>query len=216
MLSEQVAPFFGNKKDENPENFMRSFYRHMETANDDTKKQQFPNFLEADSVADKWFDGLTQAEKKDWTAIETVFRKRWPRKKTAKKTTEEYEKKILDFRLKMEDLGKKETASGREVHAHITWVDDMEDIVRGAKLETTTNYISHIRKELPKLLREKVGIDCPRAGPEVFGPRAGPGPALKGQGRGRWSMRLRTLQSYPILSYHILSFILSYLSYLLK
>jgi hypothetical protein len=157
MSSEQVAPFYGNKKDENPENFMRSFYRRMGTADDATKKQQFPNFLEADSVADEWFDGLTQAEKTDWTAIETAFCKRWPRKKTAKKTTEEYEKEILDFRLKMEDLGKKETASGRAVHAHIAWADDMEDIVRGAKLEATTNYISHVRKELPKLLREKVG-----------------------------------------------------------
>ena len=59
--------------------------------------------------------------------------------------------------MKMENLGKKETVGGKEVHAHIAWADDMEDIVRGAQLETTTNYISHVRKELPKLLREKVG-----------------------------------------------------------
>lgn len=33
----------------------------------------------------------------------------------------------------------------------------MLTIVRGAKLETTT-YISHIKKDLPKLLREKVTV----------------------------------------------------------
>ena len=34
----------------------------------------------------------------------------------------------------------------------------MATIVKGAKLETTTTYISHVRKELPKLLREKLGM----------------------------------------------------------
>jgi hypothetical protein len=158
MSSEHVAPFFGNKKDENPENFLRSFYRRMGAAStDDAKKQQFPNFLEADSVADEWFAGLIDGDKKDWKSIEAAFRKRWPRKKMAKKTTEEFEKEILDFHLRMENLGKKETVGGKEVHAHIAWADDMEDIVRGAQLETTTNYISLVRKELPMLLREKVG-----------------------------------------------------------
>ena len=65
MSSEQVNPFFGNKKDENPENFLRSFYRRMgSTSTDDAKKQQFPNFLEADSVADEWFADLAEDEKK--------------------------------------------------------------------------------------------------------------------------------------------------------
>ena len=63
----------------------------MGTANDDTKKQQFKYFLQADSAADEWFDELQPADKKDWTAIEDAFNKRWPRKKATKKTTEEYE-----------------------------------------------------------------------------------------------------------------------------
>ena len=33
-------------------------------------------------------------------------------------------------------------------------------------------------------------IDCPRAGPVDLGPRAGPGPDLKGQGKGRLSLAL--------------------------
>jgi hypothetical protein len=157
MSSEPVHPFYGDKKDENPASFMRSFHRRMGTATDDVKKQQFPNFLEPDSVADEWFEELTPVDTKDWNAIEAAFHKRWPRKKAVKKTTEEYEQEITNLRIKMEDVGKKETVAGREVYSHIAWADDMAAIVRGAKLETTTTFIGHVRKELPKLLREKVG-----------------------------------------------------------
>jgi hypothetical protein len=129
----------------------------MGTVSDDVKKQQFPNFLEPDSVADEWFDELDQADKKDWNAIEASFHKRWPKKKAVKKTVEEYEQEITGLRLKMENVGKKETVAGKEIYSHIAWADDMAVIVRGAKLETTTTFIGHVRKELPKLIREKVG-----------------------------------------------------------
>ena len=156
MATEHVNPFHGDKEDENPEDFLCSFYRRMGTASGDTKKQQFLYFLQADSVADEWFDELSEAERKDWNTIETAFAKRWPRKKAAKKSKEEYEEEITGTRLQVEDLGKKEKIAGKETYSHIVWVDKMETIVRAAKIEGTT-YIGHIRKELPKLLREKVG-----------------------------------------------------------
>ena len=157
MPTEQVDPFHGDREDENPEDFLRSFFRRMGTSNDDVKKQQFKYFLQADSAADEWFEELQQADKKDWSAIEEAFNKRWPRKKAAKKTTEEYEEEITGLRLKMEDLGKKEKIAGREIYSHIVWADKMATVVKGAKLDTTTTYIGHVRKELPKLLREKIG-----------------------------------------------------------
>jgi hypothetical protein len=157
MSNDHVNPFHGDKEDENPEDFLRSFFRRMGSSDDNAKKQQFRNFLQADSAADEWFDELSVADKKDWDAIEAAFRKRWPRKKAVKKTTEEYEEEITGLRLKMEDLGKKEKTAGREVYSHIVWADKMLTIIRGAKLESTTTYVGHVRKELPKLLREKVG-----------------------------------------------------------
>jgi hypothetical protein len=156
MSNEQVAPFHGDKDDENPEDFLRSFFRRMGTSTDDVKKQQFPNFLQADSVADEWFEDLLANDKANWAAIEAAFRTRWPRKKAAKKTTEEYEEEINNLRLRMEDLGKKEKVSGRDIYSHIAWADKMTTIVRGAKLENATTYIGQVRKELPTLLREKI------------------------------------------------------------
>ena len=129
----------------------------MGTSTDEVRKQQFPNFLQADSVADEWFEELKEKDKTDWKSIEAAFRTRWPRKKAAKKTSEEYEEEVRELELKMEDLGKKEKVAGREIYTHIAWADKMGTIIRGAKLESTTTHIGHVRKNLPTLLREKIG-----------------------------------------------------------
>lgn len=157
MATEQVKPFHGDKDDENPEDFLRSFFRRMGNNDDEAKKGQFPNYLQADSAADDWFMDLGETEKKTWKDIETAFRKRWPRKKQVKKTAEEYEEEIASQRLKTEDLAKKETVAGREVYTHIAWADRMATIIKGAKLETSTTHIRQVRKELPVILREKLG-----------------------------------------------------------
>lgn len=157
MSSEQVTPFHGDKDDENPEDFLQSFFRCMGTSTDEIKKQQFPNFLQADSVADEWYEDLPVADKTNWTTIKAAFRKRWPRKQQVKKTREEYEEEIMGLALNIEDLGKKEKVAGRDVYSHIAWADKMATIVRGAKLEDTTTYIGQVRKKLPKLLKEKIG-----------------------------------------------------------
>jgi hypothetical protein len=157
MAAEIVAPFQGDKEDENPEDFLRAFYRRMGNGNDDTRKAQFPYYLQADSVADEWYMDLTDGEKKTWVDIEAAFRKRWPRKKQVKKTDEEYEDEILNRKLKTEDLGKKEKVAGRDVYSHVAWADKMATSIKGAKLEKTVTHIRQVRKDLPVMLREKVG-----------------------------------------------------------
>ena len=47
--------------------------------------------------------------------------------------------------------------AGREVYSHVAWADKMATTVKSAKLEKTTSYIRQVRKELPSILREKVG-----------------------------------------------------------
>ena len=156
-MAEVVNPFHGDKDDESPEDFWRAFYRRMGDKSDDSKKAQFPYYLQADSVADEWFADLPDAEKKSWADIGVAFKKRWPRKKQTKKSDDEYEDEILGRKLKTEDLGKKEKVAGRDVYTHITWADKMATTVKSAKLEKTTTYVRQVRKELPNILREKVG-----------------------------------------------------------
>ena len=78
MAAESVTPFHGDKDDENPEDFLRSFYRRMGDKTDDTKKAQFPYYLQADSVADEWYSDLGDNEKKHGSASKR------PSKKVAK------------------------------------------------------------------------------------------------------------------------------------
>lgn len=129
----------------------------MGDKSDDVRKTQFPYYLQPYSVADEWYANLKQEEKKSWTTIEAAFHERWPRKEQVKKTEEEYEDEILGRKLKTEDLGKRETIAGMEVYSHVAWADKMATTVKGAKLEKTTTHLRQIRKELPDILREKVG-----------------------------------------------------------
>jgi hypothetical protein len=157
MAAETITPFQGDKEDENPEDFLRAFYRRMGDKSEDTRKAQFPYYLQADSVADEWYADLVDNDKKTWGDIESTFKKRWPRKKQVKKTDDEYEDEILGRKLKTEDLGKKEKIAGREIYTHIAWADKMATSVKGAKWEKTTNHLRQVRKDLPNILREKIG-----------------------------------------------------------
>ena len=157
MAAEVITPFHDDKEDENPEDFLRAFYRRMGDKSEDSKKAQFPYYLQADSVADEWFADLVDDEKKSWGDIEIAFKKRWPRKKQVKKMDDEYEDEIVGRKLKPEDLGKKEKVAGREVYTHIAWADKMATSVKGAKWEKITNQLRQVRKSLPTILREKIG-----------------------------------------------------------
>ena len=157
MATETVKPFQGDQEDENPEDFLRAFYRRMGNNNNDTRKAQFPYYLQADSPADDWFAELVDNEKKTWADVETAFKKRWPRKKQAKKTVEEYEEEITEQKLKTEELAKKEKVAGRDVYSHIAWADRMAVIVKGAKIENSNTHIRQVRKDLPDILKEKIG-----------------------------------------------------------
>ena len=157
MTTEHVTPFHGDKEDENPDDFLQSYYRRMGDKTDDFKKSQFPYYLQSDSAADEWFLDLHDDDKKTWNAIEKAFLVRWPKKKQVKKTDDEYEDEIVGRKLKAEDLGKKEKIAGREVYTHVAWADKMAQSVKGARWEKTTNQLRQVRKELPTILREKIG-----------------------------------------------------------
>ena len=156
-MAEIVTAFRGDNEDENPEDFLRAFFRRMGNCSDETKKSQFPYYLQADSAADDWFADLQDDDKATWSDIVTAFQKRWPRKTQARKTDDEYEDEILGRKLKTDDLGKKEKVAGREVYTHIAWADKMATTIKSAGLEKTTTYVRQVRKDLPVILREKVG-----------------------------------------------------------
>ena len=133
IASETVTPFHGDKEDKSLEDFLHAFYRRMGNKTNYSRKNQFCYYLQANGAADKWFLDLADEEKKSWKDIEVAFEKRWPQKKQIKKTEEEYKDEIMGWKLKAEDLGKKEVVAGRETYTHIAWADKMATLIKGAK-----------------------------------------------------------------------------------
>ena len=59
-----------------PKEFLNSYLQCTATTDNNFKAQHFINYLGADSDAEEWFDELRQEEKKDWVAIELLFRRK--------------------------------------------------------------------------------------------------------------------------------------------
>ena len=68
---------FHGDRNEDPKEFLSTYLQCTAAGDNNFKARQFINYLGADSDADEWYDELPQEEKKDWTAIEISFRKRW-------------------------------------------------------------------------------------------------------------------------------------------
>ncbi|KAF5385081.1 hypothetical protein D9615_000997 [Tricholomella constricta] len=151
-----VEPFWGDRPDENGQDFLRAFNRAMGDKADAVKCKLFVNYLHADSEADEWYAALPPDVRADWDDMETAFHARWPRATVARKTAMEYEEEILALQLKEEALGLKETVAGREVYTHIAWADKMSALVSRAGHATGSTYIGLVRRGLPSLMRERI------------------------------------------------------------
>ncbi|KAF5366922.1 hypothetical protein D9615_010679 [Tricholomella constricta] len=151
-----IEPFWGDRPDENGQDFFRAFNRAMGDKSDNVKRKLFVNYLHADSEADEWYAGLPANVRGDWDQIEQAFHLRWPRATVARKTAMEYEEEILAMQLKEESVGLKETVAGREVYTHIAWADRMGALVARAGHATGSTYIGLVRRGLPTLIRDKI------------------------------------------------------------
>lgn len=156
-MPNNVEPFWGDCDEENPQDFLRSFNRAMGDKSDDHKKKLFVNYLQADSVADKWFSELETITRGNWNLIEDVFNARWPKSAVAKKTVMEYKEELLGLKLKAEDLGKKEAVAGRDTYTHIVWANKLQKLAKGAGVNNRATYIGQVKKSLPMVVKEKVG-----------------------------------------------------------
>ena len=72
-----MSVFHGNKHDEDPEEFLTWFLQCTRTGDDAFKTQSFVNYLQVYSNANEWFEELPEEEKKSWSSIEALFRKKW-------------------------------------------------------------------------------------------------------------------------------------------
>ncbi|KAF8232417.1 hypothetical protein L208DRAFT_1377635 [Tricholoma matsutake] len=110
-------------------------------ATGETLMWTFKKSLEPGGQVEEWFDGLTQAEKATWKDIMTAFKKERPMEKKLELTREEKLWKLLDIKLKKEDLGEKVGEEGKKRWSHVKWADKVRKVART------------VLDNLPKLIR---------------------------------------------------------------
>jgi hypothetical protein len=77
MTNYLAIPFHGDRHDKDPSDFLNWFLQYMGTADNKMKARNFIYYLQADSLADEWFEELGVEEKGSWEVIEVLFRKKW-------------------------------------------------------------------------------------------------------------------------------------------
>ena len=79
MTNFLATPFHGDRDDEDPSDFLTWFLQYLGSADNKTKAWNFIYYLQVDSLADEWFEGLGE-EKEDkgsWVVIEGLFCEKW-------------------------------------------------------------------------------------------------------------------------------------------
>ena len=77
MTNYLATPFHGDRHDEDSSEFLSCFLQYMGTADKKMKAQNFIYYLQADSLADEWFEELGEEEKGSWDVIEVLFCRKW-------------------------------------------------------------------------------------------------------------------------------------------
>ena len=91
----------------------------------DAKKIEcFRNNLDYGGTADLWLDDLPDPDKATWEELVKAFYIEWPKTAVVKASKAERIRALKDWKLKLEELGKKtETLGGKEVWTHVKWAD---------------------------------------------------------------------------------------------
>jgi hypothetical protein len=79
-----MSIFHGDKYGEDPQEFLDWFLQCTKNGDDSFRARNFVNYLQADSIADKWFEELLEKEKRSWASIEVEFRREWLKQETGR------------------------------------------------------------------------------------------------------------------------------------
>ena len=149
--------------DEDPKREPGQFLREIEAQIDKdaltTETQMVNRFkvnLRYGSQADSWFAELAKTEKDTYAHLVEAFEKQWPLTKQPKASTAERVRKLKEWTLKAEDLGKKvEGPGGSQIYAHVRWANGLAARARDAG-DTGGFALGEIFNALPRPVKELI------------------------------------------------------------
>ncbi|TFY75745.1 hypothetical protein EWM64_g8267, partial [Hericium alpestre] len=81
---------------------------------------------------------------------------KWQTGRAVTKTADDWQREMLDYRLREEELGKQEKVGSIDVYSHVRWAAHMLDLAGRANIVATTQLIFLVRDNLPVVLKEFV------------------------------------------------------------
>jgi hypothetical protein len=158
-----VELFHGrNIRKQNPQNWLRTLeankFKH--DSDDDTRLYIFSKHLEFNSKADTWFENeLLPGQKDTWDKLVTEFNRKWPATAKVEPTKAELQQKLLEVKLKDEDVGVKVgDDEDDQVWSHVDWAQRVRELAEDIG-DSQGLLISIVRGNLPVSIRSLLPND---------------------------------------------------------
>ena len=149
-------PFFsGDESDlEKPGSWLKRLERNWTpTTTDAQKVLDFSTSLDADSIAETWWDKLDAANKATWADVKAAFKLEWPPGRTQDVSASTKRDIMMSHRVTEEDLGKMEGEGRRKDYTHTIWADKVELLWK--QLDDRNGLlIPEVRSNLPQSLTD--------------------------------------------------------------
>jgi hypothetical protein len=121
-----------NIRKQNPQNWLRTLEanKFQHDSDDDTRLYIFSKHLEYSSKADTWFKNeLAPAQRDTWDKLVAEFNIKWPAVAKVKPTKAELQQKLLEVKLKDEDVGiKVGDNEDNQVWSHVDWAQRVREL----------------------------------------------------------------------------------------
>jgi hypothetical protein len=84
--------------------------------------------LEADSIAEAWWDALDVGQKGSWADVKAVFRSEWPPSRVQDVSTATKQDIMMSMKVTEEDIGKMGGEGRWRDYTHVIWADKVEPL----------------------------------------------------------------------------------------
>ncbi|KAJ7059293.1 hypothetical protein C8F01DRAFT_1370852 [Mycena amicta] len=166
--SANIPTFHGDERDEkndvNSEEFLRRFRIRTREVNRDSDEQRIEaieDYFGVNSPAAIWWadrqDNVIPIDKFDDFVRE--FKAKFPTAAAAKLSAQEYQQKLAEMTITLEELGTTVEVAGTDVDVHVKFANKLMQAATKAGIEATSSYIYQVRNALPEPLRKKIPAD---------------------------------------------------------
>jgi len=128
-------PFFSGDPDDDKAEKPGSWLKRLErtwksTTSDADKIHDFETSLDADSIAETWWNRLDEEQKDTWNNVKTAFRTEWPPANQVEISSVARRATMMSYKLLEESIGKMEGEGRKRNYTHSLWADKVEPLWR--------------------------------------------------------------------------------------